>query len=375
MPYLTDKLNDAERRRADREALAADSATGLSSEADTSGINLQSRYSFDVASVMGVVRHEVRGQPKALESIERMLKVVRADIADPRRPPFTALFMGPTGVGKTETIRALARGLYGDADAFCRIDMNTLSQEHYSAALTGAPPGYVGAKEGSTIFDQELLEGSRGRPGIMLFDEVEKASPEVTQALLNVFDNGQMTVASGERVYNFRNTIVFMTSNLGARDLYRHQERFKGGLGWWRALRERLTGDDLDKVLQIRLNEHFSPEFVNRIDNVTVYNWIEREMVEELVSMEVERLNRRLQKHHCALRLDKQARSELAKRGYDRQYGARALRRVIRSHVEVPFADYLLSGGHEPGPDSKPPAAYEVHINKTDVQFKRMKES
>lgn len=375
MPYLTDKLNDAERHRANQEALAADTTTGLSADTESCGVNLQSRYNFDVATVMGVVRHEVRGQPKALGSIERMLKVVRADIADPRRPPFTALFMGPTGVGKTETIRALARGLYGDADAFCRIDMNTLSQEHYSAALTGAPPGYVGAKEGSTIFDQELLEGSRGRPGIMLFDEVEKASPEVTQALLNVFDNGQMTVASGERVYNFRNTIVFMTSNLGARDLYRHQERFKGGLGWWRALRERLTGDDLDKVLQDRLNEHFSPEFVNRIDNVTVYNWIEREMVEELVSMEVERLNRRLQKHHCALRLDKQARSELAKRGYDRQYGARALRRVIRSHVEVPFADYLLSGGHEPGPDSEPPAAYEVHINKTDVQFKRMKES
>ena len=374
MPYLTDKLNDAERRRADREALAAESATALLSEAEPTGVNLQSRYSFDVASVMGVVRHEVRGQSKALESIERMLKVVRADIADPRRPPFTALFMGPTGVGKTETIRALARGLYGDADAFCRIDMNTLSQEHYSAALTGAPPGYVGAKEGSTIFDQELLEGSRGRPGIMLFDEVEKASPEVTQALLNVFDNGQMTVASGERVYNFRNTIVFMTSNLGARDLYWHQERFKGGLGWWRALRERLTGDDLDKVMQNRLNEHFSPEFVNRIDNVTVYNWIEREMVEELVNMEVERLNRRLQKHHCALRLDKQASSELAKRGYDRQYGARALRRVIRSHVEVPFADYLLSGGHKPEPDSESPTAYEVHINKTDVQFTRKKE-
>jgi ATP-dependent Clp protease ATP-binding subunit ClpA len=189
---------------------------------------------------------------------------------------------------------------------------------------------------------------------------------------LNVFDNGQMTVASGERVYNFRNTIVFMTSNLGTRDLYRHQERLKGGLGWWRALRERLIGDDLDTVLQNRLNEHFSPEFVNRIDNVTVYNWIEREMVEELVSMEVERLNRRLQKHHCVLQLDKQARSELAKRGYDRQYGARALRRVIRSHVEVPFADYLLSGGHEPGPNSESPVAYEVNINKTDVQFKRM---
>ncbi|MEX0430439.1 AAA family ATPase [Spiribacter insolitus] len=375
MPFLTDRLADAERNRADREALAAESVgNGLQNAAEETA-NLQSRYKFDVAGVMAVVRHEVRGQSQALDAIERMLKVVRADIADPRRPPFTALFLGPTGVGKTETVRALARGLYDDADAFCRVDMNTLSQEHYAAAITGAPPGYVGAKEGKTILDQELIEGQRGRPGIVLFDEIEKASPEATQALLNVFDNGQMTVASGERTYSFRNTIVLMTSNLGARDIYQHEALGRGRLGHWRRLRRWLAGHKLDELLRNRLNDHFSPEFVNRIDNITVYNWIEREMVEELAGIEIERLNRRLQKHNCRLALDHAARRALAARGFDRQYGARALRRVIRSEVEVPFAEYLLSGAHDPAAHHGAPATYEVRINKSDdMEFHRMTE-
>jgi len=371
MPFLTDRMADVERRRADREALAAESVgTEVQHVADNRS-NLHSRYDFDVSRVMAVIRHEVRGQPQALDAIERMLKVVRADIADPRRPPFTALFLGPTGVGKTETVRALARGLYDDADAFCRVDMNTLSQEHYAAALTGAPPGYVGAKEGKTILDQELIEGQRGRPGIVLFDEIEKASVEATQALLNVFDNGQMTVASGERTYSFRNTIVLMTSNLGARDIYRHEELARGRFGHWQRLRRWLAGHRMEELLRGRLNEHFSPEFVNRIDNITIYNWIEREMVEELAGIEIERLNRRLEKHHCRLVLDKASRRALAERGFDRQYGARALRRVIRSEVEVPFAEYLLSGAHDPTAHERPPT-YEVRIQGAAATFHRL---
>ena len=375
MPFLTDRLNDVERRRADREALAADSVGAGASQASRETVRLQTRYSFDVADVMAVVRHEVRGQPEALDAIERMLKVVRADIADPRRPPFTALFLGPTGVGKTETVRALARGLYSDADAFCRVDMNTLSQEHYAAALTGAPPGYVGAKEGKTLLDQELIEGQRGKPGIVLFDEIEKASPEATQSLLNVFDNGQLTVASGERTYSFRNTIVIMTSNLGARDIYAHEARGRGRLGYLRRLRRWCGGHKLDVLLRDRLNAHFSPEFVNRIDNITVYNWIDREMVGELAGIEIERLNRRLQKHNCRLLLDDTARQALAQRGFDRQYGARALRRVIRSEVEVPFADYLLSGGHDPADHEGAIATYGVRMRQgAEVEFYRLSE-
>ena len=369
MPFVNERIADTERRTANRQAIAAENTSELPSSSSEPAPSLRSRYTFDVDAVMAVVRHEVRGQIPALEAIERMLKVIRADIADPRRPPFTALFMGPTGVGKTETVRALARGLYGDADAFCRVDMNTLSQEHYSAAITGAPPGYVGAKEGKTILDEALIEGDRGKPGIMLFDEIEKASPEVTQALLNVFDNGQMTVASGERVYNFRNTIVFMTSNIGAREIYRHEELLKGPFGWWQRLKDQLTRSSIETRLLDRLNDHFSPELVNRIDDITVFNWIEPELVEELVSIEIERLNRRLRKYNCRLQVSDESRQALAKQGFDRQYGARALRRIIRKEVEVPFASFLLSGAHDPSRHEDAHVTYYIQKERDGIKF------
>lgn len=369
MPFVNDMLDSVERGRVDRDALAAENQVRDGVTAAVSETALRTRYRFDVDAVMAVVRHEVRGQPDALNAIENMLRVVRADIADPRRPPFTALFLGPTGVGKTETVRALARGLHGDADAFCRVDMNTLSQEHYAAALTGAPPGYVGAKEGKTILDQEMIEGSLGKPGIVLFDELEKASPQVTQALLNVFDNGELTVASGERTYSFRNTLVFMTSNLGAREIQRQDAP-----GGWRALVPRSRANRskrLNRLLRDRLNRHFTPEFVNRIDNVTVFNWIERELLEELIELEVERLNRRLQKHGCRLALGDDARRRLADVGFDRQYGARALRRTVRQQVEVPFAAFLLKEFDPGSVAADAPAVFDVHLRTGQAAFVR----
>ncbi|MEX0605582.1 MAG: AAA family ATPase [Marinobacter sp.] len=349
MPFLNDMLDSVERKNTDSQAMATENQKPVSPDEPSPQPGITTRYRFDINEIMKTVRHEVRGQSQALDAIESMLKVVRADIADPRRPPFTALFLGPTGVGKTETVRALARGLHGDADAYCRVDMNTLSQEHYAAALTGAPPGYVGAKEGKTILDQEVIEGTLGKPGIVLFDEIEKASPQVAQALLNVFDNGQLTVASGERTYSFRNTLVFMTSNLGAREIQNH-EAPSGWRAFWPGS-SRTRKQKLNAVLRKKLNDHFSPEFINRIDNITVFNWIEKELVKELITLEIERLNRRLIKHDCRLELSEDVAFYLATKGFDRQYGARALRRTIRSEVEVPFAEHLLTE-YVPEPDS-----------------------
>lgn len=349
MPFLNDMLDSVERKNIDNQAMANENQGPQSPSESSPLLGITTRYRFDIKEVMRTVRHEVRGQAQALDAIESMLKVVRADIADPRRPPFTALFLGPTGVGKTETVRALARGLHGDADAYCRVDMNTLSQEHYAAALTGAPPGYVGAKEGKTILDQEVIEGTLSKPGIVLFDEIEKASPQVVQALLNVFDNGQLTVASGERTYSFRNTLVFMTSNLGAREIQDHEAP-----SWLRAIWPgsiKARNQKLNSILRKKLNNHFSPEFVNRIDNVTVFNWIEKELIKELITLEIERLNRRLIKHDCRLELSEEVYFHLSTKGFDRQYGARALRRTIRSKVEVPFAEHLLNE-YTPEPDS-----------------------
>lgn len=227
MPFLSDMLDQSRRQQDEEQALARENLAEASLlQAHLSHRSaLHSRFRFDPAAVMDCLRAEVLGQEPALQAVEDMLKVVRADIADPRRPLFSALFLGPTGVGKTEIVRALARALHGDAEGFCRVDMNTLSQEHYAAALTGAPPGYVGAKEGTTLLEQDKLDGSPGRPGIVLFDELEKASPEVVHALLNVLDNGLLRVASGERTYHFRNTLVFMTSNLCAHEIQRYDER------------------------------------------------------------------------------------------------------------------------------------------------------
>ncbi len=369
MPFLTDMLEQSQRKKAQDLALASENlaSEGLVQAHLCNHSALHSRYRFDIPAIMNNLRGEILGQEQALQAVEDMLKVVRADITDPRRPLYTALFLGPTGVGKTEIVRALARALHGDADAFCRVDMNTLSQEHYAAALTGAPPGYVGAKEGTTLLDQDKLEGSFGRPGIVLFDELEKASPQVVQALLNVLDNGMLTVASGERTYSFRNTLVFMTSNLAAHEIQRYDERRKGLLGLLLPSSAVSRRRDIDKLVRAKLLKAFAPEFVNRIDNIITFNWIEREMVEQLVALEVQRLNRRLEKHSCHLDVAQEVLASIAKVGFDRQFGARALRRGVRHHLEVPLAEYLL-GYHAPVIGGSP-ITYLAQLEQGRIRF------
>ncbi|CUR46510.1 AAA family ATPase [Alloalcanivorax xenomutans] len=370
MPFLNDMIEQNQRQRDQHLALNHENAArhNVVQAHLRHQSALQSRYRFDVSTIMATLRGEILGQDPALQAVEDILKVVRADITDPRRPLFTALFLGPTGVGKTEIVRALARALHGDADAFCRVDMNTLSQEHYAAALTGAPPGYVGAKEGTTLLDQDKLEGTQGRPGIVLFDELEKASDEVIQALLNVFDNGMLTVASGERTYSFRNTLIFMTSNLGARDIQHYDERRA------RFPRSLLPGGHdrrhhhIDKLVRGKLLKAFSPEFVNRIDTTITFNWIEPDIVEQLVALEISRLNQRLIKHHCHLDVDPKVVSFLARQGFDRQFGARSLRRGVRRYLEVPLAEYLLRH-HHPCDNGDTPTAYWARLEHQRVVF------
>jgi|TARA_R110002111_G_scaffold140457_2_gene206442 ATP-dependent Clp protease ATP-binding subunit ClpA len=293
----------------------------------------QSRFLFDPDQVMARLSSRIIGQSEALDEISNSLKVVKAELGDPHRPLATFLLLGPTGVGKTETVRLLAEALHGSSDAFCRIDMNTLAQEHYAASLTGAPPGYVGSKEGTTLFDRQAIEGDYGRPGIVLFDELEKANDQVIRALMNVLDNGQLRLSAGNTTLNFRNSLIFMTSNLGA-------GQQSSGARWlpahWRAIQQK-------RRQEAALSARLDPEFINRIDHRIHYQSLPGDQLEQLVDLALEKLNQRLGRHKVQLVLDQAARQWLARQGHDPRYGARAMARAFRRHLEPAVAHYLLN--------------------------------
>ena len=295
------------------------------------------RFTFDPAQVMALLRSRIVGQDAALAQVERLLKVVKADIGERDRPLSVNLFMGPTGVGKTEIVRLLAQALHGRADGFCRIDMHTLAQEHYAAALTGAPPGYVGSKEGISLFNSELIQGSYSRPGIVLFDELEKASQEVVRSLLGILENGQLTLAGGTRTLDFRNSLIFMTSNIGAHQARRHRQRFTQG--WRRLLRVFVRSEAA--VLEEALHGHFEPEFLNRIDRILMFEPLDRRWLDALLDVELEKLNQRLAAHQRSLSVDASARAWLC-RQHDARFGARALGRRVRVELEPAIAECLL---------------------------------
>lgn len=310
---------------------------------------LETRFQFDIDQVMKHLQSKIFGQAAALRAIEDMLKIVKADIGEPDTPLYIAMFLGPTGVGKTETVKVLAEAIHGSHEAFCRVDMNTLALDHYAAALTGAPPGYVGSKEGSTILDKEKIEGSFSKLGIILFDEIEKASPQVIQTLLNIFDNGIMNMASGEQKIDFRNTIIFMTSNLGAREIYEFIDKkftfllkqtvHKCKPAYW-GIKD--DGILIKKIVEKKVEKRFNPEFINRIHDVIIFNWLDLNTSDKLIELLLEQLNIRLKKHNCQVRLEKSAREFLVHQGFDKHFGGRALKRAIRHYLEVPVSEMLI---------------------------------
>ncbi len=322
MPFINEKLaaNEAEAGRLSR----------------TADPERMSRFVFDPATVMALLRERIIGQPHVLESIDNMLRVLKADIVPDDRPLGVQLFVGPTGVGKTETVRLLGEAIHGSADSICRIDMSTLTQEHYAASLTGAPPGYVGSKDGQTLFDVEAIQGSFSKPGIVLFDELEKASPEVVRALLNVLERGRMRLSAGNREIDFRNSLIFMTSNAGASQVSvlrgRQQKR------WWS------WGDSktqINEVVDRALQKHFDPEFLNRIDNIITFNPLDKDISEKLLDIELVKLNKRLQKRKVLLSLGEGARRYLCNT-MDARYGAREMARRIRNELSPPLARVML---------------------------------
>lgn len=331
MPFINDRLGEQETQKASSPDYRVN---------DTRG----SRFVFDPDAIMATLRSRLVGQDTALDAIDDMLHIVKADIADGDRPLAVSLLLGPTGTGKTETVRLIAEAIHGTVDAVCRIDMNTLSQSHYAASITGAPPGYVGSKESQTLLDESLIKGSFSKPGIVLFDELEKGSDEVIRALMNVLERGQLHLASGNRHIDFRNSLVFLTSNVGARqmqDASRSTNVWTRARQWWHHTSS--DGQTLqDKVLDAALHRRFDPEFLNRIDRILTYRRLGNAELPALLDIELEKLRKRLRKRGVSLELDDASRRFLL-RSYDPRFGARDLARGLRHTLEPPLARALLA--------------------------------
>lgn len=296
-----------------------------------------SRFRFDPHKVISTLQTRIVGQEHVLQAMEDVLLTVKADFNSPHRPLSVILFLGSTGVGKTETVRVIAEAILGSADKMCRIDMNTLSQAHYTAALTGSPPGYVGSKEGQTLFNADHIKGSFSEPGIVLFDEIEKANTDVLRALLNVLDTGKLALTSGVKELDFSNTLIFMTSNIGVREMTQQLAIYQKGWRRWLGLTPKNESDILDKAL----TEHFDPEFLNRIDRIIPFNHLHEETLDNLVSIELEKLNKQLGRRNVFVSLDKPVRLYLCN-DYDARYGARSLARRMRLELEPKLAKALL---------------------------------
>ena len=272
----------------------------------------------------------VVGQDEAVVAVSNAVRRSRAGLSDPNRPSGSFLFLGPTGVGKTELTKALANFLFDSDDAMIRIDMSEFMEKHSVSRLVGAPPGYVGYEEGGV-----LTEAVRRKPySVVLFDEVEKAHPDVFNILLQVLDDGRLTDSQG-RVVDFKNTVIVMTSNLGSQDV--------------RELGEGATDDEIRAVVMNAVSQHFRPEFINRIDEVVIFHPLQKDQIRAIADIQLERLRSRLNERDIGLTVDDTAFDLLIEAGFDPVYGARPLKRAIQQQVENTLAQKILSGEFQPG--------------------------
>jgi ATP-dependent Clp protease ATP-binding subunit ClpB len=276
------------------------------------------------------LHHRVIGQDEAIAAVASAIRRARAGLQDPNRPLGSFIFMGPTGVGKTELAKALAEFLFDDEQAMVRLDMSEFMEKHSVAKLIGAPPGYVGYEEGGY-----LTEAVRRRPySVILFDEIEKAHPEVFNLLLQVLDDGRLTDSHG-RTVDFRNTVVIMTSNIGSA----HIQELSG----WE------NEEEMKRRVMEALRSHFRPEFLNRIDDTIIFHSLTKDQLLDIVEIQAGHLRKRLEDRKITLHLTDGAKGYIALEGYDPTFGARPLKRVIQREVQNPLAVKLLEGTFKEG--------------------------
>ncbi|MEP7038958.1 MAG: ATP-dependent chaperone ClpB, partial [Acidobacteriota bacterium] len=269
------------------------------------------------------LRKRVIGQDEGLTAVANAVRRSRAGLQDPNRPIGSFIFMGPTGVGKTETARALAEFMFDDERSLVRLDMSEYMEKHAVARMIGAPPGYVGYEEGG-----QLTEAVRRRPySVILFDEIEKAHPDVFNILLQILDDGRLTDSKG-RTVDFKNTVLIMTSNLGSREIQSST----------------LVDTPLKDMILDVLRNHFKPEFLNRIDDIVVFTQLSREEIAQIIDVQLEKLRKNLAERGIEIKLEDSAKELLVKEGYDPTFGARPLKRAIQSLIQNPLAVKLLNG-------------------------------
>ena len=278
---------------------------------------------------------KVIGQVEAIKKLTKAIQRTRVGLKDPRKPIGSFIFLGPTGVGKTELAKVLANYLFDKEDTLVRIDMSEYMEKFSVSRLVGAPPGYVGYEEGG-----QLTEKVRRKPySVVLLDEIEKAHPDVFNILLQVLDDGILTDGLGRRV-DFRNTIIIMTSNIGVRDL----KDFGAGIGFTTKAKRDNDEEVMKSTIQSALKRAFSPEFLNRLDDVIVFNSLQREHIHKIIDITLGKLFARITTIGYNVELTEKAKDFLAEKGYDQQFGARPLNRAIQKYLEDPVAEEILKG-------------------------------
>jgi ATP-dependent Clp protease ATP-binding subunit ClpB len=276
----------------------------------------------------------VIGQEEAVTAVANAVRRSRAGLKDPSRPVGSFIFMGPTGVGKTELARALAEFLFDDEHAMIRIDMSEYMERHAVARLIGAPPGYVGYEEGG-----QLTEAVRRRPyAVILFDEIEKAHPEVFNIMLQILDDGRLTDSKG-RVVNFKNTVIIMTSNVGSQYIHEYQQSVKSPA----------QEEEMRQKVEEELHRSFKPEFLNRIDDIIIFHALGMEHIKRIVEIQLRRLTSMIEDRGLSIEVSDPAKEFLAREGFDPAFGARPLKRALQKLVIDPMAIRILEGTFKPG--------------------------
>ncbi|EOM77326.1 ATP-dependent Clp protease ATP-binding subunit [Rhodococcus rhodnii] len=321
MPFANDRI-EAQRREAE---LRGEAGAGERRHGD-----LESRLAARIV-----------GQPAAVRAVAHAIELGRSGLGEPDRPLSCTLLVGPTGVGKTELVRQVASEIRTGRDDLCRIDMSSLAQEHYMASLSGAPPGYAGSREDFSLFDSGRVEGDFYTPGIVLFDELEKAHTSVLRALLHVMDHGVLRLANGNRTIDFRNAHLFFTSNLGARELFTAERtpwgRARAAIASARR-RDGAGSGGTQRIVRRVLERRVDPEFLNRFDEIVCFDALDADAGRAVAELELAALTLRCARRGLTVVMAPEVAEVVYRAGFDRAYGARSVRRAVRSLVAVPIA-------------------------------------